>query len=83
MIELACKTFMPIQTLDLHRAVMPEPGGPGGPLTLQYLVDQLTLLQPGRGDYPHLLLLAPPMFFTFRHPCRVLGILNMNPNYES
>ena len=37
-------------------AVMPEPGGPGGPLAPQYLA-----------DYPHLLPLAPPMFFTFRH----------------
>ena len=33
----------------------------------QYLADQLTLFQTGRTDYPHLLLLAPPMFFTFRH----------------
>ena len=33
----------------------------------QYLADQLTLLQPGRADYPHLLLQAPPKFFTFRH----------------
>ena len=46
---------------------MPELGGPGGPLAPQYLADQLTLFQPGRADYPHLLLLAPPMFFTFRH----------------
>ena len=42
-------------------AVMPEPGGPGGPP--QYLADQLTLFQPGRADYPHLLLLAPPMSY--------------------
>jgi hypothetical protein len=35
------------------------------------LADQLTLFQPGRADYPHLLLLAPPMFFTFRHHCCV------------
>ena len=41
--------------------------GTGGPLTPQYLADQLTLLQLGRADYPHLLLLAPPRFFTFRH----------------
>ena len=45
--------------------VMPEPGGKQG--APQYLADQLTLFQPGRADYPHLLLLAPPMFFTFRH----------------
>ena len=35
----------------------------------KYLADQLTLFQPGRRDYPHLLLLAPPIFFTFRHHC--------------
>ena len=32
--------------------------------------DQLTLFKPGRTDYPHLLLLAPPMFFTFQHHCK-------------
>ena len=42
--------------------VMPEPGGPGGPLAPQYLADQLTLFQPGRADYPHLFLLAPQCF---------------------
>ena len=49
---------------------MPKPGGPGGPLASppQYLADHLTLFQPG-ADYPHLLVLAPPMFFTFRHHC--------------
>ena len=41
---------------------MPELGGPGGPWPPQYLADQLTLFQPGRADYPHLLQLAPPMF---------------------
>ena len=35
---------------------MPEPGAP------QYLSDQLTLFQPGRADYPHLLQLAPKNF---------------------
>ena len=34
---------------------------------LHFLAGQLTLFQPGRADYPHLLLLAPPMFFTFQH----------------
>ena len=49
-------------------SVVPEPGGPGGPLAPpQYFADQLTLFKPGRADFPHLLLLAPPMFFTFRH----------------
>ena len=42
-------------------------GGARGATGAQYLADQLTLFQPGRADYPHLLLLAPPMFFTFRH----------------
>ena len=37
----------------------------------QYLADQLTLFKPGRADYPHLLLLAHSMFFTFRHHCGV------------
>ena len=43
----------------LPHTVMQESGGPGpgGP-------DQLNR---GRADYPHLLLLAPPIFFTFRH----------------
>ena len=35
----------------------------------QYLVDQLTLFQPGVAESAHPLLLAPPNFFTFRHPC--------------
>ena len=46
-----------------------EATGPSDPLP-PYLTDQLTLFQPGRADYPHLLLLAPPMFFTFRHHCQ-------------
>ena len=53
-------------------SVMPELGGlgrPGDHWPSQYLADQLSLFQPGRADYPHLLLLATPMFFTFRHHC--------------
>ena len=42
-------------------------GSQGGHWPPQYFSDQLTLFEPGRADYPHLLLLAPPMFFTFRH----------------
>ena len=42
-------------------------GGPGGPLAPQYLA-----------DYPHLFLLAPPMFFTFRHHCYVFISTNQN-----
>ena len=52
--------------------VMPEPGGQGGHLLPQYLAGQLTLFELGRAEYPHLLLLALPMFFTFRHHCRVV-----------
>ena len=53
---------------------MPEPRGPGGPHcsappSPPYFSDQLTLFQPGRADYPHLLLLAPQKFFIFRHQC--------------
>ena len=44
-------------------------GGTGRPLAPQYLGDQLTLFLPGRADYPHLLQLAPPIFFTFPHHC--------------
>ena len=33
----------------------------------QYLADQLTLFQPWGADSAHPLLVAPPMFFTFRH----------------
>ena len=42
----------------MHTAVVPEPGGP------QYFADELTLFEPGRADYPHLLLLAPPQYFS-------------------
>ena len=40
---------------------MPEPGTPGGPVAWppQYLEDQLTLLQPGRADYPHPQIFSP------------------------
>ena len=34
----------------------------GGHWPPQYFADQLTLFEPGRADYPHLLLLAPTMF---------------------
>ena len=59
-----------------HGTVMPEPGGQGGHWPPQYLADQLALFQPGRADYPHLSLLAPPMFFTFRHHWNVTTLLN-------
>ena len=54
-------------------AVMPEPWGPGGPLPpTQYLADQLTLFQPGEGRFAPQLIMAPPIFFTFRHHFCVL-----------
>ena len=48
-----------------------DAGPGGGALAPQYLADQLTLFQQGRADYPLLIPLAPPMFFTFRHHCLV------------
>jgi hypothetical protein len=43
---------------------MPEPGARGATAPPpKYLADQLTLFQPGRADYPNLLLLAPPIAF--------------------
>ena len=35
---------------------MPEQRGPEGPLAPKYLADHLTLFQPGRADYAHILL---------------------------
>ena len=40
-----------------NHAVMPEPGGPGGPVA-----DQLTLFQPEGAKSAHPLVLAPPFF---------------------
>ena len=37
-------------------------GGQGGHWPPQYFADQLTLFEPGRAEYPHLLLLAPQCF---------------------
>ena len=58
---------------------MVEPGGPGGPLAPpQYFADQLTLIQPGRADYPHVSLLAPQMFFTFLHWGNIINLSCIN-----
>ena len=48
---------------------MPEPrGARGATAPPPSFADQLTLFEPERANYPHLLLLPPPpMFFTFRH----------------
>ena len=43
-----CKHFC-AQNITIS-AVVPEPGGPGGPLAPQYLADQLTLYQLGRAE---------------------------------
>ena len=42
-------------------------GGQGGHWPPQYLADQLTLFRPWGADSAHPLLVAPPIFFTFRH----------------
>ena len=42
-------------------------GGQGATGPPQYLADNLTLFQPWGADSAHSLLVAPPMFFTFRH----------------
>ena len=52
----------------------------------QYLADQLTLYpiqKRGRADYPHLLLLAPLMFFTFRHRCTRFSFMNCSSSAQS
>ena len=43
--------------------------------------DQLTLFQPGRADSTQPLLLALPIFFTFRHPCVILNFLTCKQRY--
>ena len=63
-------TFLFVSTYDMQWC---RNWGAGGPLAPQYLADQLTQFQPGRADYPHLSLLAPPMFFTFRHHCHMIN----------
>ena len=44
----------------LSDAVTEDGEWPGGPLAPQYLTDHYS--NKGKADYPHLLLLAPPMF---------------------
>ena len=44
-------------------SVMPEPGGPGGPLAPQYLADQLTPFQPGEGRLSPLITTGTSNFF--------------------
>ena len=56
---------------EISRGLYCSGAGTGGATALapQYLSDHLTLFEPGRADYSHLLLLAPPKFFTFRQHC--------------
>ena len=49
-------------------------GGQGGHWLPQYLADQLTLFQPLGSGSVHPLLVAPQMFFTFRHQCRSVDL---------
>ena len=45
-------------------SVMPEPGGPGGPLpSSQYFADQLTLFQLGEGRLSPTITTGPPKLF--------------------
>ena len=53
---------------DVIISVMPELGGQGVPPP-PIFGRSVNPIQPGRADYPHLLQLAPPKFFTFRHDC--------------
>ena len=59
--------YSPSKTHEVNYSYLPrkDTGPP------QYLSNQLTLFEPGRADYPHLLLLAPPKFFTFRQHCKI------------
>ena len=47
----------------LGTAVMPEPGGPGGPLALQYLAAQLNQFQPVEGRLSSSSNTGPPKLF--------------------
>ena len=68
----------------LHFSDAGTGGGAGGPLAPpQYFADKLTLFEPGRADYPHLLLLALPMFFTFRHHCIYVKAVNLAVGFLS
>ena len=48
-------------------AVMPEPGGPGGPLAPPIFGRSVNPIPTGEGRLSPPTLVAPPMFFTFRH----------------
>ena len=63
-------------------AVLPDTGGWGGgrgaTAPPQYLVDHLTLFQPGEGRLSPPITTGPPNVFTFRHHCVVLHTLNVS-----
>ena len=64
------KVFRTVIAGVSHCQVSHDAGtGVPGPLAPKFLAGQITLFQPGRVHYPHHLLLAPPMFFTFRYHC--------------
>ena len=73
MSNFSCGFLYPKYFFNLtYISVMPELGGPGGHGTPNFWqISSVTLLQPGRADYPHLLLL----FFTFRHHCNCANVL--------
>ena len=69
--SLSCKKFRKMGILiQLFMWILkPGPsqaGGPGRHMPPHFLADQLTLSQPGRAHYPHLVLPAPPRIF---RPC--------------
>ena len=66
MIKSSQEVFLPI-AIDQFSGAGTEGGGQGGHWPPQYFADQLTLFQPWGADSAHPLLVAPPMFFTFRH----------------
>ena len=52
-------------------SVVPEPGGPGGPLAPQYLADQLTIFEPGGGQIIPTYYYWPPNVFHLPAPLNV------------
>ena len=54
-----------LNTLSAHATFI---SGAGNHFPPQYLAAQLTIIQPERADYPHLLLLAPPNLFHLPTP---------------
>ena len=53
-------------------AVMPEPGGPGGPLALPIFVRSVNPIRTGEARLSPPITTGTPKFFTFRHHWYVL-----------